>query len=63
MATALYMKDLGAQNQASERDAACKYYSGRGCNASGVTNAFYGNSVIKLATQIQNDINIIDAAQ
>lgn len=63
MATALYMKDLGAQNQASERDAACKYYSGRGCNVPGVTNAFYGNSVIKIATQIQGDINIIESAR
>lgn len=63
MATALYMKDLGAQNQSSERDAACKYYSGRGCNAPGVTNAFYGNSVVKLATQIQADIDIIESAR
>lgn len=62
MATALYMKDLGAQNQSAERDAACKYYSGRGCNAVGVTNAFYGNSVMKLMAQIQKDIDVIEAA-
>jgi membrane-bound lytic murein transglycosylase B len=63
MATALYMKDLGAQNQSAERDAACKYYSGRGCNAVGVTNAFYGNSVVKIATKIQADIDIIESAR
>lgn len=63
MATALYMKDLGAQNQASERDAACKYYSGRTCNTPGVKNAFYGNSVMALAVKMQADIDIIEAAR
>ena len=62
MATALYMKDLGAQSQAAERDAACKYYSGRGCAAVGVTNAFYGNSVVNLAASIQKDIDVIESA-
>lgn len=63
MATALYMKDLGAQNPAGQRDAACKYYSGRGCSVPGVTNAFYGNSVMNLKAQIQVDIDIIESAR
>jgi peptidoglycan hydrolase CwlO-like protein len=63
MATAIYMKDLGAQNKSSQRDAACKYYSGRGCNVPGVQNAFYGNSVMNLKISIQRDIDIIEAAR
>ncbi len=63
MATALFMRDLGAQNRESERDAACRYYSGRPCNAPGVKNAFYGNSVQALAVQMQADIDIIEAAR
>lgn len=61
-ATALYMQDLGAQDPSAERDAACKYYSGRGCAAKGVSNAFYGNSVIALEKQIQADIDVIESA-
>lgn len=63
MATALFMKDLGAQNRSAERDAACRYYSGRPCNAPNVKNAFYGNSVMNLAVQMQADIDIIEAAR
>ncbi len=59
-ATALYMKDLGAQDRSQERNAACKYYSGRSC---GSTSNFYGNSVIKLMGQIQADIDIIEGAR
>jgi len=58
-ATALYMEDLGAQDSSQERNAACKYYSGRACTS---TSSFYGNSVIKLMAQIQSDIDIINAA-
>lgn len=58
-ATALYMEDLGAQDPSQERNAACKYYSGRACSS---TSSFYGNSVIKLMAQIQSDIDIINAA-
>jgi len=62
MATALYMKDLGAASGGftAERDAACKYYSGRPCSTPGVQNLFYGNSVMALATQIEADIKLID---
>jgi len=63
MATAVFMKDLGAQSVAGQRDAACKYYSGRGCNVPGVQNAFYGNSVMNLKIAIQRDIDIIESAR
>ncbi len=62
MATAIYMKDLGAQDKNAQRDAACKYYSGRGCSVPGVQNAFYGNSVMNIKLAIQKDIDIIEAA-
>ena len=61
-ATALYMRDLGAQNVSGQRDAACKYYSGRSCSDPAVVNAFYGNAVMALKTQIQKDIDILEAA-
>lgn len=63
MATAQFMKDLGAQNPANQRDAACRYYSGRPCNAVGVTNAFYGNSVMNIKAALQKDIDIIESAR
>lgn len=57
-ATALYLEDLGAiaGNESSERNAACKYYSGRSCSSSGVA-AGYGNSVMKKLSGIQSDID------
>lgn len=56
-ATALYLADLGATpgNEASERNAACKYYSGRSC-ASG-PGASYGNSVMRKIVGVQADID------
>lgn len=56
-ATALYLADLGAVtgNESSERNAACKYYSGRSC-ASG-PGASYGNSVMRKIVNIQEDID------
>jgi membrane-bound lytic murein transglycosylase B len=56
-ATALYLADLGAVsgNESSERNSACKYYSGRSC-ASG-PGASYGNSVMKKIANIQADID------
>ncbi len=55
MASSIFLSQLGAgaQTYTSERDAACKYYSGRGCSAPGVKNASYGNSVMALAKKIQ----------
>ncbi|MBP6949227.1 MAG: lytic murein transglycosylase [Candidatus Pacebacteria bacterium] len=57
-ATSLYLADLGAVagNEASERNAACKYYSGRACSASSA-GAGYGNSVMKKVTAMQADID------
>jgi membrane-bound lytic murein transglycosylase B len=59
MATAIFMKDLGAADSSQEKSAACKYYSGHGCT--GYASS-YGSSVIRIETKIQADINIIDSA-
>ncbi|MCX6715712.1 MAG: hypothetical protein NT077_01690 [Candidatus Taylorbacteria bacterium] len=59
MAAGLYLSDLGAgsTSYSAQRNAACKYYSGRACGyVSGATG--YGNSVMSLADSIQrNQIN------
>ncbi len=54
MALALYMGDLGAGagTYTAERNAACRYYSGRICSTSALI-ASYGNSVIAKADVIQ----------
>jgi membrane-bound lytic murein transglycosylase B len=56
-AIGIYMKDLGAsaQTDEAERNAACKYYSGRSC-ASGPGSA-YGNSVLRKEADIQAKID------
>ena len=53
LASALYLSDLGAdaQTYTAERDAACRYYSGKKCSAG--TGASYGNSVMSKAANIQ----------
>lgn len=57
-ATSIYVSDLGAnaQTYTSERNAACKYYSGRSCSGS---NEFYGNSVMNIAAKLQKDIDFL----
>lgn len=57
-ATAIYLSDLGAVagNESSERNAACKYYSGRSCAASNAA-AVYGNSVMRKIVSVQADID------
>ncbi len=57
-AMAMYLEDLGAVsgNEASERNAACKYYSGRAC-ASSSAGAGYGNAVMKKLYSMQEDID------
>lgn len=57
-ATSLYLADLGAVagNEASERNAACKYYSGRSCAVSSA-GAGYGNSVMRKLYSMQADID------
>ena len=61
-ATALYMADLGAalQTYSAERNAACKYYSGRSCDSSWPTNYTYGDSVVAKAAKFQQDIDFLD---
>lgn len=61
MATALYMKDLGAAagTYTAERNAACKYYSGRSCDSRSPTNYTYGNSVISKAETFQENIDFL----
>jgi membrane-bound lytic murein transglycosylase B len=62
MASALYLGDLGAsaKTYTAERNAACKYYSGKSCGY--VTgNTSYGNSVLNLADKIQR--TMIDPLQ
>lgn len=56
MASALFLKDLGAnaQTYSAERDAACRYYSGRSCSLSTYATS-YGNSVMGKATSIQEN--------
>lgn len=57
--TSLLLKDNGAapQTYTAERNAACKYYSGRNCTSS---TEFYGNSVMKIATKLQADIDFLN---
>lgn len=56
MATAIYMSELGAESGSytAERNAACKYYSGSSCSGTRrPPNLSYGNSVMAIATKIQ----------
>jgi membrane-bound lytic murein transglycosylase B len=54
-ATAIYMADLGAASTSYsyQREAACKYYSGKGCGLSSMNNTFYGDGVMDKANTIQ----------
>lgn len=63
MASAIYLSDLGAsaQTYSAERNAACKYYSGRSCDSKTPTNYTYGNSVMSKAKTIQE--TMIDPLQ
>ena len=62
MASGLYLSDLGADSSSysAQKNAACKYYSGRACGyVTGATS--YGNSVMALADSIQqNQINPLE---
>lgn len=60
MASAIYLKGRGAgTDETSERNAACKYYSGRSCDGKSPPNSFYGNSVMTLTRSIQADIDYL----
>jgi membrane-bound lytic murein transglycosylase B len=58
-ASAMYLGDLGAtaQTASAERNAACRYYSGKACGSSG--NTFYGDQVMARALKLQGDIDLI----
>jgi hypothetical protein len=60
MATAMYVSDLGAgaQSYTAERNAACKYYSGKACNGS--LNNFYGDQVVAKANKLQTNIDLLE---
>jgi peptidoglycan hydrolase CwlO-like protein len=57
MATGLYLMDAGAalQTYTAERNAACRYFSGRACPGGGWIDN-YASSVIAKANQFQKDI-------
>lgn len=59
MATAIYMKDLGAAagGYSAEREAALRYYAGGNWNLP--QNAFYGTGVLNHATEMQNQIDFL----
>lgn len=59
MASSMYLADLGASNgsASAERNAACRYYSGRACGSNG--NTFYGDQVMARAIKLQADIDLI----
>lgn len=60
MASALLHKANGAVGgETNERNAACRYYSGKLCSAS-KAGAGYGNSVMALTRSIQADIDYLD---
>lgn len=61
MASSMFLTDLGAKagSYTAERNAACKYYSGRSC--SGNVNTSYGNQVMLKADNIQR--TMIDPLQ
>jgi len=65
MATALYLADLGAGSQTytAERNAACKYYSGRSCDSKSPPNTAYGNSVVAKADTYQQNIDYLKNPQ
>lgn len=62
MATALYLADLGAalQTYSAERNAACRYYSGRSCDNRSPRNYTYGDSVVSKAGIFQNNIDFLN---
>lgn len=56
-ASSIYLSDLGAtaNSYTAERNAACRYYSGRNCDTKS-GNAFYGNQVMVKAQNIQENM-------
>ena len=65
MGTALLLKDNGAVagSPESERNAACKYYSGQSCAATNSAVASYGNSVMSHTATFQANIDFLDTVE
>ncbi len=61
MASALYLADLGAASQSytAERNAACRYYSGRSCSGS---NTFYGDQVMNRVNNLDANMKVLENA-
>lgn len=61
-ASAIYLKRRGGAggNATNERNAACRYYSGRVCDGRRPPNSFYGNNVMAIARRIQADIDYLE---
>ncbi len=60
MASAVYLKRRGAVGgESAERNAACRYYSGRSCDGKRPPNSFYGNNVMSIARSVQSDIDYL----
>lgn len=60
MASAVYLKRRGAVGgESNERNAACRYYSGRSCDGKKPANSFYGNNVMAIARRVQEDIDYL----
>jgi membrane-bound lytic murein transglycosylase B len=60
MATSMYLSDLGADSQQliDEKNAACKYYSGKACSRLKAGNT-YGTQVMARVSAIQANIDIL----
>lgn len=63
MASGVFLADLGASSggYTAERNAACRYYSGRACDSKKPANSFYGNQVMARKKTIQE--TMIDPLQ
>lgn len=61
MATGLYLMDAGAggQTYTTERNAACRYFSGRACPGTGGWIDTYASQVVAKANAFQNDVDAL----
>lgn len=60
-ASSIYLKVRGGTGgEVNERNAACRYYSGRACDGKTPANSFYGNSVMSLTRAVQADIDYLE---
>lgn len=65
MGTALLLRDNGAVSgdPVSEKNAACKYYSGQSCAATNPAVASYGNSVMTHTAGFQSNIDFLKTVE